>query len=267
MTTPAGTRPKGYGTFGGVFVPTLLTILGVILYLRLGWVVGNAGLGGAVVIIVLALLISASTGLSLSSVTTNIRIGAGGAYSIISRSLGIEVAGSIGIPLFLAQAFAVAMYVFGFRTGWQILFPTHPDIAVDFGMFAVVLVIALISARLAFRVQFVILALFVGALASVAATVFTLPLDEPIQVIGDFPGAPETGFTGVGFWTVFAIFFPAVTGIMAGANMSGELADPDVPSPGARWPRSASPPSSTSPSRSGSRAPRRPRSWSPTTRS
>jgi solute carrier family 12 (sodium/potassium/chloride transporter), member 2 len=226
MTTPAGTRPKGYGTFGGVFVPTLLTILGVILYLRLGWVVGNAGLGGAVVIIVLALLISASTGLSLSSVTTNIRIGAGGAYSIISRSLGIEVAGSIGIPLFLAQAFAVAMYVFGFRTGWQILFPTHPDIAVDFGMFAVVLVIALISARLAFRVQFVILALFVGALASVAATVFTLPLDEPIQVIGDFPGAPETGFAGVGFWTVFAIFFPAVTGIMAGANMSGELADP-----------------------------------------
>lgn len=226
MKTTSGQTYKGYGTFAGVFVPTLLTILGVILYLRLGWVVGNAGLGGAIAIIVLAMLISASTGLSLSSVTTNIRIGAGGAYSIISRSLGIEVAGSVGIPLFLAQSFAVAMYVFGFRTGWQILFPTHPAIAIDVAMFAGVLVIALISAGLAFRVQFVILALFVGALTSVAATVFTLPLDEPVRLLGEFPGAPETGFRGVGFWAVFAIFFPAVTGIMAGANMSGELADP-----------------------------------------
>jgi solute carrier family 12 (sodium/potassium/chloride transporter), member 2 len=219
-------KAKGYGTFEGVFVPTLLTILGVIMYLRLGWVVGNAGLGGAIVIILLALTISASTGLSLSSVTTNIRIGAGGAYSIISRSLGIEVAGSIGIPLFLAQSFAVALYVFGFRTGWQVLFPTHPDLAVDFGIFAFVVMIALISAKVAFRVQFLILALFSGALVSVAATIFTLPLDEPIELIGQFPGAPETGFAGIGFWTVFAIFFPAVTGIMAGANMSGELADP-----------------------------------------
>ncbi len=227
MTDTARTTDRpGYGTFGGVFVPTLLTILGVILYLRLGWVVGNAGLGGAIVIILLALTISAATGLSLSSVTTNIRIGAGGAYSIISRSLGIEVAGSIGIPLFLAQAFAVALYVFGFRTGWQTLFPGHPDLAVDLAIFLVVLVVALISAGFAFRVQFVILALFVGALTSVAATIFTTPLDEPIRLIGEFPGAPETGFGGIGFWTLFAIFFPAATGIMAGANMSGELADP-----------------------------------------
>ena len=219
-------KSKGYGTFGGVFVPTLLTILGVIMYLRLGWVVGNAGIVGGTVIILIAMGISGATGLSLSSVTTNIRIGAGGAYSIISRSLGIEVAGSIGIPLFLAQAFAVAMYVFGFRTGWQMLFPAHPDLAVDFAIFLVVVGIASISARFAFRVQFVILALFVGAIASVAATVFTLPLDQPPQLIGDFPGAPETGFAGMGFWAVFAIFFPAATGIMAGANMSGELAEP-----------------------------------------
>ncbi|MCC5947288.1 MAG: hypothetical protein JJT89_02435 [Nitriliruptoraceae bacterium] len=227
MTNDAtGTTRTGYGTFGGVFVPTLLTILGVLMYLRLGWVVGNAGILGGVVVILVAMGISATTGLSLSSVTTNIRIGAGGAYSIISRSLGIEVAGSIGIPLFMAQAFAVAMYVFGFRTGWQLIFPDHPNLAVDFGVFGVLLVIALISARLAFRVQFLILALFVGALTSVAATVFTLPLDQSVELIGRFPGTPEAGFGGIGFWGVFAIFFPAATGIMAGANMSGELANP-----------------------------------------
>lgn len=99
---PTATRRNRYGSFEGVFLPTVLNILGVIMYLRHGWVIGNAGLGGGIVIILLALTISATTGLSLSSVTTNIRIGAGGAYSIISRSLGIEVAGSIGIPLFLA---------------------------------------------------------------------------------------------------------------------------------------------------------------------
>jgi len=77
-----------YGTFAGVFTPTLLTILGVIMYLREGWVVGNAGLLGACAIILFSYLITISTGLSLASITTNIRIGAGGAFSVISQSSG-----------------------------------------------------------------------------------------------------------------------------------------------------------------------------------
>ena len=101
-------KPVLFGTFEGVFVPTLLTILGVIMYLREGWVVGNAGLLGAWLIILIAFAITTCTGLSLSSITTNIRIGAGGAFSIISQSLGLEVGGSIGIPLYLSQALAVA---------------------------------------------------------------------------------------------------------------------------------------------------------------
>ncbi|MGI8554773.1 MAG: amino acid permease, partial [Pyrinomonadaceae bacterium] len=79
---------KKFGTFQGVFVPTLLTILGVIMYLRAGAVVGNAGLFCAWIIISIAFVITTSTALSMSSITTNIRIGAGGAYSIISQSLG-----------------------------------------------------------------------------------------------------------------------------------------------------------------------------------
>ena len=92
-----GALIKKFGTFGGVFTPNTLTILGVIMYLRLGWVVGNAGFLGAVFIILLAKMVTICTGLAMSSITTNINIGAGGAYSIISKSLGLEAGGSIGI--------------------------------------------------------------------------------------------------------------------------------------------------------------------------
>jgi amino acid transporter len=93
------TTQQKYGTFGGVFVPTLLTILGVILFLRQGWVFGNAGLLGGWLIVTLAFVIVSFTALSMSCITTNIRIRAGGAYSIISQSLGLEVGGSVGLPL------------------------------------------------------------------------------------------------------------------------------------------------------------------------
>ena len=128
---------KAFGTFSGVFAPTLLTILGVIMFLREGWVVGNAGLLGAWLIILIAFGITGFTGLSLSSITTNIRIGAGGAFSIISQSLGLEVGGSIGVPLYLSQALAVSMYIFGFRAGWLWIFPDHPALIVDLVTFGV----------------------------------------------------------------------------------------------------------------------------------
>ncbi len=215
-----------FGTFNGVFTPSLLTILGVIMYLREGWVVGNAGLLGAWMIIGLACTITTCTGLAMSSITTNIRIGAGGAFSIISQSLGLEVGGSVGIPLYLAQALAVAMYIFGFREGWQWIFPSHPAIVVDLVTFLILFAIAAVSANLAFRIQFFIMLVIAGSLVSVLITVFQGSLQHPISWWGQFPGSPENGFSGVGFWRVFAVFFPAATGIMAGANMSGELKDP-----------------------------------------
>ena len=221
--------PKKFGTFAGVFTPTLLTILGVIMYLRTGWVVGNAGVLGGLGVILLAFGITITTGLSMASVTTNIRIGAGGAYSIISQSLGIEVGGSVGIPLFLSQALAVAMYVFGFREGWLWIFPEHPALIVDLAVFGAVLAIALVSASFAFRVQYFIMAVIGASLVSVAAAAATGSMQYDVAhvgLVGSFAGSPEDGFTGTSFWVVFAVFFPAATGIMAGANMSGDLKDP-----------------------------------------
>ncbi|MBM9606715.1 amino acid permease [Desulfopila inferna] len=219
-------KPKLFGTFGGVFTPTLLTILGVIMYLREGWVVGNAGLLGAWSIIVLSFTITAFTGLSLSSIVTNIRVGAGGAFSVISQSLGLEVGGSVGIPLYLAQALAVSMYIFGFRAGWLWVFPDHSPLVVDFTVFGVLFAIAFISASLAFRIQYLILAVIVASLFSVAWAGFTGGMSHSVQWWGGFEGSPENDFSGIGYWAVFAVFFPASTGIMAGANMSGELKDP-----------------------------------------
>jgi amino acid transporter len=217
---------RRFGTFGGVFVPTLLTILGVIMFLRTGWVVGNAGLGGAWLIIAVSFLITGCTGLSMSSFVTNIRVGSGGAFSMISQSLGLEVGGSIGIPLYLAQVLAVSMYVFGFREGWLWIFPQHEPLYVDLATFAVIFIITFVSAQLAVKVQYLILTIIIAALGSVALAAITGSMQHDITLWGDFPGDKSLGFGGVGFWTVFAVFFPASTGIMAGANMSGELRNP-----------------------------------------
>lgn len=211
-----------FGVFGGVFSPTVLTILGVIMYLRLGWVVGNAGLVGAIAIIVLAKSITLCTGLSMASITTNIKIGAGGAYSIISKSLGLEAGGSIGIPFYVSQTLSAALYIIGFTEGWLGIFPDHNPMTVSMLTWLVLMVISSVSTQFAIRIQYVIMAIIALSLVS-----FFMLEKQPVTEV------PMLGnFEDAGFWQVFAIFFPAVTGIMAGANMSGDLKDPRKSIPG-----------------------------------
>jgi len=207
---------RRFGAFEGVFTPTVLTILGVIMYLRLGWVVGNAGFGGALLIILLAKVVTITTGLALSSMTTNIKIGAGGSYALISRSLGAEVGSAIGIPLYLSQALGGAMYISGFTEGWISIFPSHsPDIVATTAL-AGLFIVSFIGARVAMKVQYIIMIIITLSLVS-----FFLGKGESghqIVMWGKFEAAP--------FWVVFSIFFPAVTGIEAGAAMSGDIKNP-----------------------------------------
>lgn len=230
---------KKFGTFGGVFTPTLLTILGVIMYLRLGWVVGNAGLLGAWLIILISFLITLCTALSMSAITTNIRIGAGGAYAIVSQALGLEVGGSLGIPRYISQGLAVTMYIFGFREGWLGIFPDHNAFLVDIIVFASLFTIAYISANLAIKTQFIIMGIIVLSLISIVIAAYNGSMEQPLSESlswGSFKGSLENGFSGSNFWIVFAVFFPAATGIMAGANMSGELKNPKQSIPtGTLW--------------------------------
>ncbi len=114
------------GAFLGVYTPTVLTILGVIMYLRLGWVTGQVGLTKTIFIVVMANVITLVTTLSFSAIATNIKVGVGGAYYIISRSLGLEFGGAIGLPLFLSQAFSVTLYAFGLAESLRILWPEVP---------------------------------------------------------------------------------------------------------------------------------------------
>jgi solute carrier family 12 (sodium/potassium/chloride transporter), member 2 len=208
---------KRFGTFEGVFTPTVLSILGAVMYLRLGWVVGQAGLAGALTIIIISNLITLCTGLSVASITTNIRIGTGGAYSIISKSLGLEVGGAIGIPLYLCQAISIAFYIAGFTECWVSIFPHHSFILISLITWLVLLAISYISAKFAFRLQYVIMGIIVFSLVSIF-----LGRGRLEHSIIFWHGLGQ-----VAFWKVFAIFFPAVTGILAGVSMSGELKEPE----------------------------------------
>lgn len=207
---------RKYGMMTGVFIPTFLTIVGVILFLRLGYIVGNIGPWKTSLIVFLASSVSISTGLSLSSIITNIRVGSGGAYSIISKTLGLEVGGSVGIPLYLAQIFSIALYIFGFTEVWLFIFPMHARILVIFITFIVLILLTIISTNIAMRTQILV---FLIIILSLLAIIFSGFGTFSLQNMQSFQGNGD-------FWFFFALFFPAITGLMAGIGMSGELSDP-----------------------------------------
>lgn len=218
-TTSRSDEPaRRLGTFGGVFVPNVLTILGVVMFLRAGWVVGNAGLVGALLILLIANLITFLTTLSLSAVATNTHVGVGGAYFLVSRSLGLELGGSIGVPLYLAQAISVAFYLVGFSESLVFLYPQIDAPLMSSMALAVFFFVAWFGAGWAVKAQYLILIVLGLSLISFFSGYAPIP---------DFTANVRSAYLPThSFWTVFAIFFPAVTGIMAGVSMSGDLRDP-----------------------------------------
>ena len=201
----------------------MLTILGIILFLRLGYVTGSAGLARALVMIALANMISVLTTVSLSAIATNLRVKGGGDYYLISRTLGLEFGGAIGIVLYLAQSVSIAFYCIGFGEALVDILPVYPLLtprliaasAVGFLFF-----FAWMGADVATKFQYVVMTLLVAAIVSFFAG--GLPLFDT-GVMAENWTAPSNG---PGFWVLFAIFFPAVTGFTQGVSMSGDLKDP-----------------------------------------
>ena len=206
-------RVRKFGAFAGVFTPSILTILGVIMYLRLPTIVGQAGLFQTLAIVAVAHVISVATGLSVSSIATDKKVKAGGTYYIISRSLGLPVGGTLGLALFVGLSFSVSMYLVGFSESflgyWGL--PNGTDAIRVAGTITLLAVtgVTLISTALALKTQFYIIAAIALSLASIllGRHEFTpaAPLLHPVA-----DAAP--------FIVLFGIFFPAVTGFEAGVG-------------------------------------------------
>lgn len=214
-------KAKKIGFFGGVFTPSILTILGVIMYLRLPWIVGQAGLWATLGIILVAHIISGSTGLSVASIATDKKVESGGTYYIISRSLGLSIGGTLGLALFVGLSFSVSLYLIGFAEVFLSYFGfevTLMNIRIAGTAVLILLtILTFISTSLVIKSQYLILTVMILSVLSV--------------VLGNHdyvPAAPqlESLPDALPWITLFAIFFPAVTGFEAGVSMSGDLKDP-----------------------------------------
>ena len=219
-----GGPAQKFGTFLGVYLPSVLTILGVMMYLRFGWVVGNTGLLIAIFIVLLSSSITFITGLSASAIATNMKVGVGGEYFMVSRSLGLELGGAIGIPLFLCRTLSLTLYSFGLAEAVAFLWPAawgHPPIQAMAAV-TIILVTALAgkSADLSLKLQIPIMIAVGLSMVALIAGVLMGGTTSPELTPHYERSAPA------GFWFVFAVFFPAVTGFTAGIGMSGDLQDP-----------------------------------------
>lgn len=172
-----------------------------------------AALTGTILIVLLATSITFLTALSIAAIATDQEVKAGGAYYMISRSLGIKSGGAIGIPLYLAQTLSIALYTVGFAESLTAVFLLLSGKAVALVTTVLITALAWRSAKAAIRVQYFIL-------AAIGLSLLSFFLGGPVAPAEVAPvPVPEK----VPFWRVLAVFFPAVTGIMAGVKLSGDL--------------------------------------------
>uniref|UniRef100_A0AAQ4QWI5 Solute carrier family 12 member 9 n=1 Tax=Gasterosteus aculeatus aculeatus TaxID=481459 RepID=A0AAQ4QWI5_GASAC len=221
--------PRRLNTFFGVMVPTILSMFSIVLFLRTGFVVGHAGLLQGLLMVIVAYIIISLTVLSICAISTNGAIQGGGAYYMISRSLGPEFGGSIGLMFFLAKVFACGEYVLGLVEAILDVFGFDPETSVAEGVR--VLPHGYCSVAVKPR-DFVIAHKGAGNqtlrynASYTGFSVATLRSNLGAGYSLDYSTNSVTSFA-----TVFAVMFTSCTGIMAGANMSGELKSPSVSIP------------------------------------
>lgn len=242
-----------FGWIQGVFIRCLLNIWGVMLFLRLSWVVAEAGIGQAILIILLATAVTSLTALSMSAISTNGQIKGGGTYYMISRSLGPEFGAAIGIIFALANAVAVSLHTVGFcealndmleELGVQIVDGDLNDIRIVGSVTLIVLAMIVgIGMEWEAKAQLLFMGILMVALANFIFGSFIGPTDADkfskgfigydFELLSSNFYSDYRVFDGFqqNFFSVFSIFFPAATGILAGANISGDLKDPSVAIP------------------------------------
>lgn len=220
-------NPKGKFGIAPVFLTAISTILGAIMFLRFGYSVGQVGVYGTLGIVLLGHLVTIPTAMALAEIATNQKVEGGGEYFIISRSFGLTIGAAIGIALYLSQAISVAFYLIAFTEAFEPILPMineYLPFAINkmaIGIISVLLLSWLMLTKGASS-GMTLLYVVVGILA--------------ISLVMFFAGGPVEGFITPDafhwnqdkndFFFVFAIVFPAFTGMTAGVGLSGDLKDP-----------------------------------------
>lgn len=211
-----------------VFVTSISTILGAILFLRFGWAVGNLGFVTVVGIIVIGHLVTIPTAFAVAEIATNQRVLGGGAYYIISRSFGLNIGAAVGVSLYLSQAISIAFYIIAFAEAFD---PLQTFLENRFGI--PVFDKRLISLPVMAIISFIVLKR--GANTGMKALYFVagiLGVSLIMFFFGKNVSPPEENafYHGIQnnaeFFFVFMIIFPAFTGLVAGLGLSGDLKDP-----------------------------------------
>lgn len=218
---PEAVEGHHFGTFDGVFLPSILTMLGAIMFLRVNFVTGSAGILYSLLILLAGTTIVLATALSISAISSNTPVKGGGVYYLISRTLGPGFGGSIGLTLFLAQGISIPFNILGFTEAICADYPVMSDFYFLFSVITgvVLLIITFSGADWAMKFQFFIfLALLIGLIMVYGGALMNF---TPATYSENLTRAP-----GADIWKLFALFFPALTGIMAGVNMSGDLKNP-----------------------------------------
>ncbi|KAM4863314.1 solute carrier family 12 member 8 isoform 1-T1 [Urocitellus parryii] len=226
-------EPVLFGTWDGVFTSCMINIFGVVLFLRTGWLVGNTGVLMGMLLVSFVILVALVTVLSGIGVGEQVGMGSGGVYSMISSVLGGQMGGTIGLLYVFGQCVAGAMYITGFAESISDLLGLRNIWAVR-GI-SVAVLLALLGINLAgvkWIIRFQLLLLFLLAVSTLDFVVGSFThLDPEHGFVGYSPELLQNNTLpdyspGETFFTVFGVFFPAATGVMAGFNMGGDLRDP-----------------------------------------
>ncbi|XP_052022645.1 solute carrier family 12 member 3 isoform X2 [Apodemus sylvaticus] len=241
-------EPVRFGWVKGVMIRCMLNIWGVILYLRLPWITAQAGIVLTWLIILLSVLVTSITGLSISAISTNGKVKSGGTYFLISRSLGPELGGSIGLIFAFANAVGVAMHTVGFAEtvrdllqeyGTPIVDPINDIRVIGVVTVTVLLAISLAGMEWESKAQVLFFLVIMVSFANyLVGTLIPASEDKASKGFYSYHGdifvqnlVPDWRGIDGSFFGMFSIFFPSATGILAGANISGDLKDPAVAIP------------------------------------
>ncbi|MFQ5752380.1 MAG: amino acid permease, partial [bacterium] len=226
MTKRKSTQGHGFGT-APVFLAAISTILGAILFLRFGYAVAHTGLFGSILIILIGHAITIPSAMAIAEIATNLKVEGGGEYFIISRSFGSMVGGTIGICLYLSQAISTAFYMIAFSEAFTPIFgwiQQQMGIIPQTWMISIPVTLLLLVLIITKGADIGVSALWVVVM-TLAVSLFMFFLGntsyEPASInIFAKIEAPDN------FFKVFAIIFPAFTGMAAGVGLSGDLKNP-----------------------------------------